>query len=189
MNKSLSILPVEVEDFPALVVLINQAYRGDGITTGWTTESHLLKGSSRTDLNALTELNNIPGTCLLKCSMSDGTIIGFVCLQKEQFTIHLGMLSVSIHHQGVGIGKLLIDASKNYARMQGCDTITIEVISVRDELIAWYERHGFIRTGETLPFPTDNRFGTPIQPLEFAVLVKNISQETEIRGTKTGPVA
>ena len=45
---------------------------------------------------------------------------------------------------------------------------------VRDTLIAWYERRGYHRTGETEPYPYgDNRFGTPLrEDLEFAILEK-----------------
>ena len=52
----------------------------------------------------------------------------------------------------------------------------IQVIKQRDELIAWYERLGYSRTGEMLPFPYgDTRFGIPKrEDLEFAVLTKQI---------------
>jgi hypothetical protein len=48
------------------------------------------------------------------------------------------------------------------------------VISVREELIAWYERRGYRRTGRTTPFPYgDERFGIPQRAdLEFELLVK-----------------
>jgi hypothetical protein len=49
------------------------------------------------------------------------------------------------------------------------------VISVRDTLIAWYERHGYKKTGETKPFPTDSKFGVSNQPLEFIVLEKPLA--------------
>jgi hypothetical protein len=48
------------------------------------------------------------------------------------------------------------------------------VISVRHELIAWYERHGYAKTDETKPFPTDPTFGIPKQPLEFVVMKKGL---------------
>jgi hypothetical protein len=50
------------------------------------------------------------------------------------------------------------------------------VVSVRHSLIAWYERRGYRRTGETLPFPYDAPlFGTPQRPdLEFVVLEKRL---------------
>ena len=50
----------------------------------------------------------------------------------------------------------------------------MRVISVRHELIAWYERKGYRKTGETEPFPTDNRFGIPTQPLEFIIMEKEV---------------
>ena len=50
------------------------------------------------------------------------------------------------------------------------------VIRQRAELIAYYERRGYVRTGEYRPFPHGNpRFGLPkSDALEFAVLRKPI---------------
>ena len=48
------------------------------------------------------------------------------------------------------------------------------VIDVRDELIAYYERRGYHRTGLTRPFPYgDERFGIPKRDdLRFEILDK-----------------
>jgi hypothetical protein len=53
-------------------------------------------------------------------------------------------------------------------------TMEMTVIRQRAELIAWYERRGYRRTGETRPFPHgDQRYGLPRRrDLEFAVLAK-----------------
>jgi hypothetical protein len=49
------------------------------------------------------------------------------------------------------------------------------VISVREELISWYLRHGYRLTGERKPFVVpDVRWGIPKQPLEFVVLEKEV---------------
>ena len=52
------------------------------------------------------------------------------------------------------------------------------VIVQRTELIAWYERRGYRRTGERKPFPYgDERFGLPQRDdLVFEVLRKSLSQ-------------
>ena len=48
------------------------------------------------------------------------------------------------------------------------------VIANRGELIAWYERRGYVLTGERRPFPLDDpRFGLPkTRDLAFVVLEK-----------------
>ena len=51
------------------------------------------------------------------------------------------------------------------------------VINIRHELIQWYEKHGYKKTGETKPFPTDDKFGSPKQPLEFIVLEKAMARD------------
>ena len=50
----------------------------------------------------------------------------------------------------------------------------MSVIDARNELIAWYERRGYRRTGEYKPFPYgDPRFGIPKRDdLRFEWLVK-----------------
>jgi hypothetical protein len=52
----------------------------------------------------------------------------------------------------------------------------LTVIQVRDSLSAWYERRGYVRTGETKPFPYGNdRFGLPQRPdLQFEALEKEL---------------
>lgn len=52
------------------------------------------------------------------------------------------------------------------------------VITVREELIAWYVRRGYIRTGKMSPFPYgDERFGLPQRDdLEFELLVKSLER-------------
>ncbi len=160
------------EDVPALVWLVNNAYRGESSKKGWTTEADLLDGL-RTDQKALEQLIRKPGSVILKYTDENNQIIGCVNLQKQNDKLYLGMLTVSPTLQGEGIGKKLLSASEAYASKNDFSAIAMTVISVRQELISWYERHGYIRTGQTKPFPTgDPSFGIPRQPLEFTVLEK-----------------
>ena len=48
-------------DAPALVDLINSAYRGEGSKAGWTTEADLL-GGQRVDLDGVIEMIAKPGS-------------------------------------------------------------------------------------------------------------------------------
>ena len=74
----------------------------------------------------------------------------------------------------ISFGKKLLAAADSYAKENKCPCIFMNVISVRPELIAWYERHGYHTTGERKPLPDDNRFGTPTQPLEFIIMEKKM---------------
>ena len=171
---SMSITIVTTEDIPALVPLINSAYRGDASKKGWTTEADLLEGELRTDIPSLTTLLSNPESSMLKYTSESGAITGCVYLEKMQRGLYLGMLSVSPLQQAGGIGKQLLAAAEVYGKEKGCPCIFMNVISLRHELIAWYERHGYHKTNETKPMPDDNRFGTPTQPLEFIIMEKDL---------------
>lgn len=162
-------------DIPSLVALINSAYRGEASKKGWTTEADLLKGELRTDEKTLSDLMQKPGSLFLKYINEGGQIEGCVYLDKNEKRLYLGMLTVSPSQQAKGIGKQLMNAAEMYSRQQNCETIYMRVISLRLELVDWYLKKGYQKTGQTEPFPEDNRFGTPTQPLEFLILEKRIS--------------
>lgn len=174
MTTTLHISLAGLADIPALVKLVNTAYRGEESRQGWASEAHLLTGNARTDEAALAEQFHTPGAVILKGTNAAGELIACVYLEKQASKLYLGMLSVLPGLQGGGIGKQLLAAATTYAHQHGCTSVIMTVISARDTLIDWYERHGYTRNGQTEPFPTDNRYGVPTQPLEFVVLEKKL---------------
>lgn len=168
------IIPATTEDVPALVALVNSGYRGDSSRQGWTTEADLL-GGIRIDEESMTDLIKAPGSVVLKATDANGIIQGCVHLQDTENALYLGMLTVSPTLQNAGIGRQLMQAAEEFARTKNLPAITMTVISVREELIAWYQRRGYADTGERKPFPmNDPRFGLPKQPLEFIVMEKQL---------------
>ncbi|MBS1948471.1 MAG: GNAT family N-acetyltransferase [Bacteroidetes bacterium] len=162
-----------LQDVPELLGLINGAYRGEGAKKGWTTEADLLDGT-RTDSALLEKLiSDVNGT-ILKFVDDQNRIIGCVNLQKHGLKLYLGMLTVSPELQGGGIGKKMLAAAIDYASQHQCYAIYMTVISVRHELIAWYERHGYKKTGEKKPFPVGPAFGIQKQPLEMVVMEREV---------------
>lgn len=162
------------EDIPFIVDLLNSAYRGERSQKGWTTEAHLIAGDVRTDEADVLKVFQQAGSIILKYINDAGDIIGTVNLQQHERGIYLGMFAVNPYLQGAGIGKQLLKAADEYAKMVGIATIYMSVISVRSELIEWYKRHGYAETGERKPFIQDNLTGTHLQPLEFLILEKQI---------------
>lgn len=160
-------------DASRLAELVNSAYRGDYARQGWTTEADLLDGT-RTDEQALREIIARPGTVILKY-IEQEKILGCVELDVQSEGLYLGMLTVEPSLQGKGVGKILLQASEDYARRKGCACVFMTVITVRSELVDWYKRHGYVDTGKRKPFAfSDPRFGQPRQPLEFMVLKKEL---------------
>lgn len=89
---------------------------------------------------------------------------------------HLGMFAVRPVTQSAGIGSALLAHAEEEARARGLARVELEVIAQREELIAFYQRRGYVLTGERRPFPYgDARFGVPRRDdLAFEVLVKAV---------------
>jgi GNAT superfamily N-acetyltransferase len=160
-------------DVAAIVPLVESAYRGDVSRKGWTTEADLLDGQ-RTDPAGVAELITKPGSCMLLAER-DGALLACANLEKRGDAGYFGMFSVRPDLQGAGVGRATLAEAERLARDGWhCREMQMTVISVRDELIAWYERRGYRRTGIHSPFPYgDERFGIPKRDdLRFELLVK-----------------
>ncbi|GGP80828.1 GNAT family N-acetyltransferase [Streptomyces sindenensis] len=162
-------------DVPALVVLIESAYRGDSSRAGWTTEADILQGQ-RTDEQGVRDVIDAPASRLIAVERG-GELVACCQLEHRGDAAYFGMFAVRPGLQGGGLGKLIIAEAERTAKA-GWDVgeMHMTVISVRDDLIAWYERRGYRRTGSLTPFPYgDERFGIPQRDdLFFELLVKSI---------------
>lgn len=169
------IAPASAEDVPVLNKLVNSAYRGESSRKGWATEADLIDGT-RIDESAMLDLIRDENTTILKY-VENNEILGCVELRIENESLYLGMLTVNPDLQAKGIGKILMTAGEDFGRRNNCKKVKMTVVSVRDKLIAWYERHGYSLTGERKPFKMpDERFGIPRQPLEFVVMEKYLKE-------------
>src|SRR3954465_934680 len=95
-------------DVPALVALVNSAYRGDSSKAGWTTEADLLDGQ-RVDTDGLVDTITTPGNVVL-VHEEDGAPAACVHLARTGKDCYLGMLAVRPVAQGSGLGGQLLAA-------------------------------------------------------------------------------
>ncbi|GAA2234000.1 MULTISPECIES: GNAT family N-acetyltransferase [Streptomyces] len=163
-------------DVDELVTLIESAYRGDDSRAGWTTEADILEGQ-RTDPEGVRAVIKSPDSRLMTVER-DGRMVACCQLEHRGESAYFGMFAVSPLLQGAGLGKLIIAEAERQAREDwGVREMQMTVISVRDDLIAWYERRGYRRTGRMTPFPYgDERFGVPQRDdLQFELLVKELA--------------
>jgi ribosomal protein S18 acetylase RimI-like enzyme len=167
-----------LEDIPALINLVTSAYRGDASKQGWTTEADILDGQ-RIDAHMLrADLAQTKSMILIAESGERLFACAQVAVEPTTDSIptaYFGMFSVSPDAQGSGIGKIVLAESERLARNTlGCARVRMTVIDCREELIAFYERRGYVRTGIKKPFPYgDPRYGLPKRDdLQFEVLEK-----------------
>lgn len=165
-----------LDDVASIVTLVHSAYRGESSRAGWTTEADLLDGT-RTDEEEVSELINKSGNCILLCEHNQN-LLASVHLENRGKHAYLGMFAVSPSAQRRGVGKYLLDKAEEMVLHEWqCRVLEMTVITLRHELIAWYERRGYHRTGIHKEFPYGQaRYGDPRRDdLVLEVLQKNLS--------------
>lgn len=162
-------------DIDAIVALVESAYRGDASRQGWTTEADFLDGrrTGADDVAACIERER----SRILLAERDGVMLACAHVAEEDGAGYFGMFSVKPNLQGGGIGKHVLAEAERIAREEWkLRVMRMTVIDIRDELIAFYERRGYRRTGITKPFPYgDARFGLPTRDdLRFEILEKEL---------------
>ena len=167
-----SMSKAEQQDAGQIAALVNSAYRGEASKQGWTTEADLLAGR-RTDAEEILRLISTDESMFLLCK-TKAELIGSVHLQKQAEQVCLGMLAVSPPLQGRGIGNQLLEAAEQAAQETwAVNKSVMTVIACRNELITFYERRGYRRTGVSKTFPVNPELWTPkVADLRLEILEK-----------------
>ena len=161
-------------DAGTITTLVNSVYRGENSRKGWTTEADFLGGIRIT----AEKVSEIIGQAddLIILAEDEGKIIGCVHLENTCAFSYLGMLSVDVNYQDKGIGKLLINECERYTKdVWGFSEIRMKVITRRKELIEYYNRRGYVSTGELEEFGSKaGTFGEPTEKLVFETFSKKL---------------
>jgi ribosomal protein S18 acetylase RimI-like enzyme len=168
-----SIRPGRPADADLLTDLIRSAYRGQDSRAGWTSEADLVEGERISRDQVLTMIG--AGGSVLLVGEDAGQIVACCQLRNEGAGLaYFGTFAVSPQAQGAGLGRqLMAEAERQAVAAFAATRLEMTVLAQQDKLIAYYERRGFRRTGETRPFPADPRYARPLRDdLCFAVLEK-----------------
>ena len=173
-NQTLNFAKADITEAARLVALINAAYRGELSTLGWTSEAHLLSGA-RTDAADMLKLLADDNSMLVMCKSAED-LLGSVHLHYSDNQVQIGMLAVDPKHQGCGIGKQLLQTAENMAQQAWpVRRFVMNVITCRLELLAYYKRRGYHRTGIIQAFPVNPvLWQAKVGDLRLELLEKNI---------------
>lgn len=159
-------------DAEGIASLVNASYRGENSKQGWTSEADLLDGR-RTDSAEIRRLLAAEHSIILCCR--DGMeLMGSVHIEKIGNEAALWMFVVDPAHQAQGIGKHLLKIAEETAQSDwGVRKMAMAVITQRHELIAFYKRRGYRRTGKLRPFPVNPAVWIPkVDNLQLELLEK-----------------
>jgi ribosomal protein S18 acetylase RimI-like enzyme len=185
--------PAVETDYGEIIELANWAYRGTGPTASLNMEAGVLEGQRLTESLIREDLERNPeGRLLIYREEAgreeagreeagreepSGMLLGTVWLEpKAEGVWYMGLLTVRPDQQNQHLGRTLLAAAEEFARERGARRMRMTVLHVRDTLIAWYQRRGYVATGEQEQFPYgDDRFGRPLRDdLHFLVLEKEM---------------
>ncbi len=166
------------EDVTALVDLVQLAYRGGKSTVGWKNENDLVSGP-RITASQMKELVDESAKTILIAELpsNEPQMVGCILVEDHPDDAHIGMFAVNPDLQNIGLGKALVQAAEDYAvKTLGKTRATMCVISTRAELLGWYGRMGYERTGQTEPFFGPESGQKPLQEnLYFVEIAKKLA--------------
>ena len=175
----------EVNDSATIAQLINSAYRGESSRKGWTTEADLLEGLRTTTADVAKIIKREDAFMLI--GVRNNEIVATICCEWQAIagsnTAHFGMIAVKPTLQNKGYGKQIIAAAEALTRREWRAVgFTMTVISIRHDVIAFYEKLGYQRTGEFKDFPVNSELWQPkVEGLNLQYLAKLVeAKRTEI---------
>lgn len=146
-----------ISQLEEILNLVNLSYRGE---IGWTRETDIVQGNRVTD----TEIERaiLDSDSRLLVYVENGKVLACIRIETKQDEAHIGLFAVGPQLQGQGIGKMVLVAAEHYAASNlGAKKYVMLVVTQRPELIAYYERRGYSRTGVSEEYPVHLNVGIP----------------------------
>ena len=147
-------------DAKEIAALVNRAYRPSPQDAGWTHETNLVAGERTTTEQVLSLFHGQSTILLLGRGLK---IVACVHVQGGQSGAYIGMLATDPTMQAQGLGKQMLLHAEAYAiEYFEASVLKMSVLSSRPELLAFYERRGYVLTGEVEEYPLSAGVGQPM---------------------------
>ncbi|KAL7628387.1 hypothetical protein AAE478_002589 [Parahypoxylon ruwenzoriense] len=175
-NSNLQFRIATLDDAACLQELVQSAFRSEDSRPNWTADMDL-SSRFRVDVEKVIAQISKPDGAILIATDSSGIPIASVEISKRGADlVRLSMLAVDHRRQRGGIGRRLLAYTEDYSRRTwGVKKAGLNALSTRQELILWYLRCGYRKTGELTPFPSDRNDGLTLpEDMCFVELEKDL---------------
>ncbi|KAL1852093.1 hypothetical protein Daus18300_012305 [Diaporthe australafricana] len=161
-NEPLQFRIATPDDAPQIQNLIQSAFRAEDTRENWIGSPELASQYHISVDEVLASITNPDCAVLVATDAASSSGSGDLVASVEAFRrgtgglARLSMLAVDQTRQRGGLGRqVLAHAEDHCRRALGAARLGLNALSTRRELIAWYERCGFRRTGGTSAFPRE----------------------------------
>ncbi|KAI0117502.1 acyl-CoA N-acyltransferase [Daldinia grandis] len=167
------------DDAAQIQQLVQSAFRAEDSRENWTGDMAL---ASQFSIKVEEIMSNIakPDSAYLITTDENGALKGSVGVSKRGALIaRIYMLAVDQHHHRGGIGRKVLAYAEDYCqRRWNVSKIGLNALSSRHELILWYIRCGYSKTGELTQFPREWFAGLKLpDDLCFVELEKDLDMD------------
>lgn len=157
-NETLQFRAATTGDAPQIQNLIQSAFRAEDTRARWTGSPELASQFHISVEEVLSSMSKPDCAVLVATDPSTGSkgplVATVEAFRRTDDLARLSMLAVDSTRQRGGVGRAVLARAEDYCRRTwGSRRLGLNALSTREELIAWYERCGFRRTGETSAFP------------------------------------
>lgn len=151
--------PAKINQVSEICDLVNLAYRGD---SGWTKETDIVSGDRCVPDEIIKHLSD--KNSYLMVAVVNEKIVSCICIEIKDSCAYIGLFSVDPEFQSQGVGKEILSQAESYAlRNANIQKYVMVVVSQRIELIEYYERRGYRKTGSISEYPSSLNVGVPLK--------------------------
>lgn len=107
---------------------------------------------------------------------SASKLIACIGLTFENNQVEIGTFCTDPQVQNMRVGRSVLEYAEQYALKEDphLTNAVMYVLDVRSELIAYYERRGYVKTGNEQPYPVEANVGVPRVPIKLVEMKKDL---------------
>ncbi|EPE26282.1 Acyl-CoA N-acyltransferases (Nat) [Glarea lozoyensis ATCC 20868] len=142
-------------DAPGIQNLVQSAFRSEDSRPDWTADMKLGASYSISVEEIENQITKPDSATLLALDAND-MLVASVAISKRGNLARLANVVVDPSQQQGGIGRRLLEHAEDYGRREwGARKFGLNALSTREQLILWYTRRGYEKTGEVSAFPVE----------------------------------